>query len=130
MRARASTNKGRYYESLYDALRILIAPSKRARDGSIPAASRLTAMYWFAPPWFRRIFDFFFWPRVAHQYFDLPIVRYNDYTAREQFFEVDYKSNKPFLYDRRVLFLIQLLAVSAAFFGILVTNAFLTIPVQ
>jgi hypothetical protein len=87
--------------------------------------------YYYAPKWLRHIYDFILWPRVMRQYFSKPHVYHNEYMGVYRTFKSDYKPSHPtkvFQFDRRILFLTQLLMISLCFFLILVLNGFLTSP--
>lgn len=112
--------------TLKDATRALF--TRKDSSGAKMLATRISAMYQVGPWWLRGCIDFFLWPRRMMQIMSKPIARLNLYTERVQFFPANYPSNKPFLYDRRVIFGVHLAVVFLGFLALLITNAFLSLP--
>jgi hypothetical protein len=115
-------------QSVRNALWVLFSFPLKNVDGSFPLNTRFATVWQHSPQWMRSLLDFLLWPRVAIQYCRKPMVHENDYLGTYPTFPAGYQTSKPFLYDRRVVFAIQLLAVMLGLFAIVVTNAFLTLP--
>lgn len=115
-------------QSLRNAIRVLLSFPLRDIDGGYPLNSRFAVFWQHSPNWLRCLLDFALWPRVAIQYWNRPMVHVNEYLGTYPTFPAGYKTHKPLLYDRRIVFTIQLAAVLLGLFAILVTNAFLTLP--
>lgn len=84
-------------------------------------------MYQYSPTWMRQTLDVLIWQRVLIQYWNRPRVFRNEYNGSIQSFSATYTPGgiKTFLYDRRVIFLVQALAVILGVIGVIVVNGFL-----
>lgn len=116
--------------SLLRSLKIVCQRRVKLPDGSIPLGRRATIFYQESPQWVRRAMDAILWPRVARLYYSWPRVFRNDYLGTYPSFKVGYQppKYKEFMYDRRHVFYMQLIAAIAATMFILVINGLLSIP--
>lgn len=99
-------------------------------ESGLRTGSRLQIAYGVSPKWLQMAFDLLLWPRVARQYWTLPMVHFHEYGGTYQRFRSGYVPGprKPFLYDRRLVFGAQLVGVLSVTAFILIINGFLVMP--
>lgn len=104
------------------SLGCIVVPGERG----LSTGGRIKVAYQVSPLWLRRVFDFALWPRVAIQYWMGPMVYFHEYGGTFQSFAPGYTPgpHKEFLYDRRLIFALQIGAVAAAVFCFFVLNGF------
>lgn len=103
---------------------------KELGPGTSLNTGRLYLTYKYSPDWLRRTMDFVLWPRVARQYFNQPCVYRNEHTTSIQTFAADYTpgGRKTFLFDRRFVFLVQVVCITAGVLAIVIINGFSASP--
>ncbi|EGQ7944568.1 hypothetical protein G8G17_003483 [Vibrio cholerae] len=101
---------------------------RKSIGGGVSMSTGLSAMYQNSPRYLQQLMDFGLWPRVAVQYYRSPMVHKNLYLGTFPAFAAGHKVGemKPFQYDRRVVFMTQLLFISFGVVCVFIVNGFLT----
>lgn len=111
--------------SFKEAFKELVKP-QRSQDWH----SRVNGFFFHVPRILRSIRRALWWPRYIRDWFARPMVYVDDYYGynRWHYLRSGTKSGKQFLFDRRMVFFIQMATILLGFILVLILNAFLTVP--
>ena len=107
---------------------LFLDPNELTIDLSRGAIRPFAEFYYYAPPYLKSFLEAAFWPLEFWSWFRWPLV-YFDWDRKSRFLaKPGYYTSHQLLYDRRIVFIVQLSAVILSVLATCIVNGFLTLP--